>query len=286
MKEKTPWEFGDLRYRNGPQMHPGQIFSELTVIREAGKNNSGRYVLCECTCGKSTEVKVSFLVSGNTKSCGHLRKVSHTIKHARSGKGDPTYNTWRAVVSRCTKKYDWSWDRYGAVGITVCDRWLDFSNFLDDMGDRPKGMTIDRIDNSKGYFPGNCRWATNVEQANNTTLNKIVEYRGHKGPLKETVSIFGGNYSLVKERIKRGWSMEDAMNKPVKEQYHHGRKKLSDEMAKQAIRERMAGESLSDIAEKYDVSRRAIEYICNGTNRSHLLRDVEEEAIREKGMMG
>lgn len=282
MKDKIQWKFGDHRYMNGPQCHPGQVFSELTVIREAGKSNSGRYVLCACSCGKYSEVKVASLVSGNTKSCGHLRKVSHTVKHGRCGKGDPTYSTWRSIIGRCTKKYDWSWDQYGAVGIEVCDRWLNFLSFLEDMGERPDGMTIDRIDNSKGYSKENCRWATNIQQANNKTVNRIVNYKGHTGSLKETVGMFGGNYYLVRDRIRRGWSIEDAMNKPINEQYHEGRRKLSDEDAKQAIRDHISGESISFIAGKYGVSRRAMEYICKGINRSHLLREVE---IERKPMM-
>lgn len=94
-----------------------------------------------------------------------LHKVTHsqTRGHVLSG----AYQSWRSMKARCLNPTTASYYRYGAVGITVCDRWMSFAGFYADMGDRPPGMTLDRIDNSKGYEPGNCRWATAKAQARN-----------------------------------------------------------------------------------------------------------------------
>ena len=122
----------------------------------------------------------------------------------------PTYNAWRAMVDRCTCPTSGNYERYGARGITVCDRWRSFSNFLADMGSRPEGRTIDRIDGSKGYEPGNCRWASNKEQARNKRTNLIVTYRGESRCVAEWVEILGLKEKLVRVRLSRGWSPERA----------------------------------------------------------------------------
>lgn len=148
----------------------GMKFGMLTVVQY----NPGRMAtcVCLCSCGRSKVIRYSSLTAGFTKSCGCFRRnrmVSMNFKHG-DAVGGPSVEwvIWRAMRQRCEDFNHKSFKDYGGRGITVCDRWHDFKNFLQDMGRRPaKGLQIDRIDNLKGYCPGNCRWVTPKENSNN-----------------------------------------------------------------------------------------------------------------------
>lgn len=160
----------------------GQRFGKLLVIEYFGKTSNRKSLwLCLCDCGKTIIIKGCNLKNGNTKSCGCLQKVcaSRTGKfnkvhgHASNRETSRTYHTWSSMKQRCLNK---NHDKYKSYGgrispITICVRWLEkdkgFKNFLEDMGERPKNKTLDRINNDLGYYKENCRWATPKEQANN-----------------------------------------------------------------------------------------------------------------------
>jgi hypothetical protein len=151
----------------------GQRFGRLVALKPNGKDQSGCWWwLCICDCGKQTTVRGAVLRRNDTRSCGCSMDESKT-KHGHiwryNGKRyrSPTYISWAGMLTRCRNSKQRSYAEYGGRGIAVCERWLAFENFLADMGERPPGLTLDRIDNDGGYEPGNCRWATTKEQRAN-----------------------------------------------------------------------------------------------------------------------
>lgn len=159
----------------------GQIFSRLTVINRVPVSPRGAYWLCQCSCGKQTVVSSSHLVSGHTRSCGCFAKESQRLSkkthgHAAKNNASRTYACWANMWTRCTRPQSNRYQYYGGRGIRVCPRWGKFENFLADMGEKPPGLTLDRIDVNGDYKPSNCRWATTKEQAlNRQTSAKNVK---------------------------------------------------------------------------------------------------------------
>jgi hypothetical protein len=158
---------------------------KLVVTGRAASVGRRAYWLCACDCGGTTTVMGKYLRRHEVKSCGCLGRQPLNGKpiihgHARDWKsshGSLTYRSWVGMRQRCLNPHR-QFAEYGGRGITVCERWLTFANFLADMGERPPGLSIDRIDNDGNYEPSNCRWATPLEQGNNSRQNRWLTCRG------------------------------------------------------------------------------------------------------------
>lgn len=136
------------------------------------------------------------------------------VKHGMSAREE--YGIWNHMRQRCHNPKNDRYASYGGRGIKVCDRWREsFENFYADMGPRPPGAQLDRVDNDKGYSPENCRWATRKEQQNNTRANRIVEFNGERRTIAEWASLRGLPYARVQTRLHRGWTPERALGLQV-----------------------------------------------------------------------
>jgi hypothetical protein len=157
----------------------GQRFGRLVANEIVGRS-ADRKVLwrCQCDCGQAVIVRSSKLTTGHTESCGCLvgdqlreRKLVHGHKRrAKVGGQSRTYTTWSCMKRRCQSVENSNYRFYGGRGIKVCERWQTFENFLADMGERPAGKTLDRIEVNGNYEPGNCKWSTHSEQVRNRRL--------------------------------------------------------------------------------------------------------------------
>jgi len=191
----------------------GQKFGRLTVVKyvENDKWNKSRW-LCQCDCGNQKNILSNSLKSNRTKSCGCLNKENITKHgHNRQNKTSKTYVTWYNMIQRCTNFNHKNYKDYGGRGIKVCEQWRSFENFLEDMGERPLNMFLDRVDNDGNYCKENTRWATLKEQNRNTRYNRLFTIDGEIKCLAEWCEIYQKPYQTVRWRINHGWSIEEAL---------------------------------------------------------------------------
>lgn len=209
-----------------PEKSIGRKFGKLTVIRfvRFDYEPSGIRVpiyLFQCECGNEKEIKFYNVRNGNTTSCGCYRVALKTKHgHATRKAKTPEYRTWGHIIDRATNPSNNYAHRYSERGIRVCDEWQGehgFEKFFEHIGRRPsEGYSVDRIDNDKGYEPGNVRWATREEQASNTSRNIFGILNGERVSLAEACRRKNLSYYTVLYRLKRGWKWDRAVSTPVK----------------------------------------------------------------------
>lgn len=190
----------------------GRSFGRLTCLYPVALKKGVVVYLCRCDCARLTLCRAPNLRAGTSKSCGCMQKeraLAAVVKHGRHN--DPVYGRWAAMVQRCTSPNNYNYYKYGARGITVCDRWMSFEAFIADMGEPPPGMTLERIDNDGPYCPENCRWATPKEQAFNTRkfygATKLTR-DGETKSLREWSEHLGIKLGTLYWRLERGWPEE------------------------------------------------------------------------------
>lgn len=196
-----------------------------------------------------------------------LAKHGHRTKEATS----PTYTTWSAMRKRCSDKSN---PNYGGSGIEVCERWLSFEDFFIDMGERPEGCTIDRINPDKGYFPDNCRWATSKEQARNRRTTILTEINGDKLMLSEVSRVYGVPMTTIFRRYKQGLRGSDLICKINRNSFRVGSRCATSKLKEPQVAEikKLLSEGIraSKIAKDFNVSQSAISEIKSGKTWGHI----------------
>jgi hypothetical protein len=194
---------------------PGTRYGRWVVLGPATNATDGRTRwMCRCACGTERPVQSNNLRSGKSTSCGCANIGPVTHGHSRGGKLTDTYKTWSGMLDRCTRENSRPYAYYGGRGIQVCARWQSFDNFLADMGERPPGMSIDRIDNDGDYEPGNVRWANPTQQSRNRRYNVVLEFQGTSRCVQEWAEHLGVRAKMLLWRFHRGWPVERILTTP------------------------------------------------------------------------
>lgn len=191
----------------------------LTAIEEKGRDKRQNLTwLFQCECGNSLIATVSNVISENTRSCGCLGNVGKTT---HSACGTPEHKAWGSIKDRCFCQTNCNYKYYGARGITMCAEWrASFQAFYDHIGPRPSSShSIDRIDVNGNYEPGNVRWATDLEQANNRRNNKFIEFNGTALTCSQWSVRLGFKSYTVHDRLRNGWSIEKTLTTPLKQRH-------------------------------------------------------------------
>lgn len=202
------------------QVKEGDVFRYLTVVsRHPSKSYSW---ICRCVCGVLKTIRKDSLYRGATLSCGcrkgemvSKRLTRHGCSKSTKSTKSREYTTWECIKARCLNENNHSYHRYGGRGITICDRWKDsFESFLADMGARPSGHSIDRINNDGNYEPGNCKWSTRQEQQGNRCTSHLITWQGETHCAAWWERKLGMKPTNLTSRLYNGWTLERAITTP------------------------------------------------------------------------
>lgn len=211
----------------------GKRFGRLVVLRMADERSKDNCVqwICRCDCG--TVKAISTHNIKRVHSCGCYKDEVFKRDHVTHGQSDTNlYHVWASMKGRCKNKNNPAYKNYGGRGITVCEEWLDFSNFYEWSMSNGYGdnLSIDRIDNDGNYEPDNCRWITLQEQQNNKRTNKFIRYKGEVKTPSEWAHLYGVNAKMVCQRVALGWDIERALTEPCHTEFrrkNYGRENTS-----------------------------------------------------------
>lgn len=194
----------------------GERFGRLTVAKLKGKSNQGTSVwVCVCDCGGKTDAGVGNLRSGNVQSCGCL---ATDVKTTHGMRGTPEYEVWQAMWQRCTNPRNKNYATY--KDRTPPESWRDFAAFIADIGMRPApGYSLERIDNTKPYGPGNTAWIPTGQQARNTKANRWLTYNGQTKLITDWARELGLVPASLRERIQK-WGLDKALSTPKRRNFH------------------------------------------------------------------
>lgn len=257
----------------------GKKYGKLTVI-SIEKQNQKTFLKCKCDCGNII-VRPTYLIATNQiKSCGcskgeSLKRYNASGMRSKGCYKDgrslhPLYGTWFQMISRCENPNQNHYDRYGGRGIKVCDEWHDFWQFVkwsDSVGGRPKGYTLDRIDNNGNYEPNNCRWADWRTQTTNKSSNVFIEFEGQTKTVTEWAEFLNLHPHTLQERLKKGWSVERALTEPPSENSQKSRNKILNQYSMDGILVNKY-KSLSEL--KPPFKKQCVSQCANGKRNSYL----------------
>lgn len=194
---------------------PGDRFQHLTVLATGRVSGTYRYyAVCQCDCGSPPKrIRLDGLTSGLVEGCGCVR-MERTVTHGLTK--NPLYETWRHIIDRCTKPSDSAYQNYGGRGIGICDQWLDVRTFVRDLEHLySPGLEIDRIDNDGNYEPGNVRFVSRAENADNRRSGRHFTYNNETKSVRQWSKSSGVPYPTLWERLVIcGWDIEKALNTP------------------------------------------------------------------------
>lgn len=204
----------------------GKTFGRWSVIERVKNDEKGNAMwLCQCACGTKKILKGSYIRRGDGKSCGCLNREQVIARATKHGMHKAPENIiWRAMRNRCTNPNAANYARYGGRGVSVCERRNSFENFYADMGPRPSAKhSIDRRDNSQGYSPENCYWATAKQQQNNLRNNTIISHNGRTMTISEWSKLLGIKKSTIRSRLDNKWPLDLALSLAVDKTRSHNK---------------------------------------------------------------
>lgn len=202
----------------------GQRFGRLVVLSPSKTRKYGQaFWVCQCDCGTIKELPTESLKKGTSKSCGCLQKERASAANKKHGLYESRlYSIWANMIGRCDRPTSTGYKNYGGRGIRVCDEWHNFQSFMQwakQSGYDPSlkflKCSLDRIDANKDYSPDNCRWVDWETQQNNRRDTKKISYKGEQKTLAQFAKEYGIHSSTLRSRIKAGWSMENALTRPI-----------------------------------------------------------------------